>query len=280
VARIAGVRVGGESRRGERGAAVASRQPQLGRVCRLGAAAAGRAVAMAAAAPGAKVLVVGASNLLAKAVTDRLIATGYSVSAVAQEGSQPGEGVEVVGRGDARDEEFVNAVVAKAKPDVILSMIKGLVEDCDRPDYSGNRNFIDAAVEEGVSRFMLISMIGVGDSRDSVPGQAADVLRVLLEDKDRAEMYLKESGLEHVIVRPGTLDEKAAAGEPFVTRDFEGYGSIGVDAAADLIVQALASPAASGQTLAALDRATMMICAPFVRPLEPFEACPVEPFAL
>ena len=74
-------------------------------------AAAGRGVAAAAAAPGSKVLVVGASNALARAVTDRLVASGYDVSASAQEGSQPGEGVAVVARGDARDEAFATETV-------------------------------------------------------------------------------------------------------------------------------------------------------------------------
>ncbi len=54
----------------------------------------------------------------------------------------------------------------------------------------GNINLIKAAVAKGVKRFVLVTSIGTGDSKDAPPKQVYDVLEKVLVQKAKAEEYL------------------------------------------------------------------------------------------
>ncbi len=54
----------------------------------------------------------------------------------------------------------------------------------------GNINLIKAAVAKGVKRFVLVTSIGTGDSKDAPPKQVYDVLEKVLVEKAKAEEYL------------------------------------------------------------------------------------------
>ena len=51
----------------------------------------------------------------------------------------------------------------------------------------GNINLIKAAVEKGVKRFVLVTSIGTGDSKDAPPQQVYEVLEKVLVQKAKAE---------------------------------------------------------------------------------------------
>ena len=55
----------------------------------------------------------------------------------------------------------------------------------------GNINLIEAAAKKGVKRFILLTSIGVGDSKDAPPQQVYDVLKPVLIEKGKAEERLK-----------------------------------------------------------------------------------------
>lgn len=55
----------------------------------------------------------------------------------------------------------------------------------------GNINLIDAAVAKGVKKFVLVTSIGTGDSKDAPPAQVYDVLKPVLLEKEKAEEHLK-----------------------------------------------------------------------------------------
>ena len=57
----------------------------------------------------------------------------------------------------------------------------------------GNINLIEAAAKKGVKRFILLTSIGVGDSKDAPPQQVYDVLKPVLIEKGKAEDRLKVS---------------------------------------------------------------------------------------
>ena len=59
----------------------------------------------------------------------------------------------------------------------------------------GNINLIRAAAKAGVKRFVLVTSIGTGDSKDAPPKQVYDVLKRVLEEKTKAEEELKVTGL-------------------------------------------------------------------------------------
>lgn len=55
----------------------------------------------------------------------------------------------------------------------------------------GNINLIEQAAKKGVKRFILLTSIGVGDSKDAPPQQVYDVLKPVLIEKGKAEEKLK-----------------------------------------------------------------------------------------
>ena len=50
---------------------------------------------------------------------------------------------------------------------------------------------IEAAAKKGVKKFILLTSIGVGDSKDAPPQQVYDVLKPVLVEKGKAEEKLK-----------------------------------------------------------------------------------------
>lgn len=55
----------------------------------------------------------------------------------------------------------------------------------------GNTNLIEAAAAKGVKKFVLVTSIGTGDSKDAPPTQVYDVLKPVLLEKEKAEEALK-----------------------------------------------------------------------------------------
>ena len=58
-------------------------------------------------------------------------------------------------------------------------------------DVQGNINLIEAAAKKGVKKFILLTSIGVGNSKDAPPQQVYDVLKPVLIEKGKAEEKLK-----------------------------------------------------------------------------------------
>ena len=54
----------------------------------------------------------------------------------------------------------------------LVSTIGGLPQDGQRADFLGNKHLIDAAVKNGVSRFILVSSLGAGATKDAIPATA------------------------------------------------------------------------------------------------------------
>ena len=125
---------------------------------------------------------------------------------------------------------------------------------CDpRPDYLGNANIFDAAAEAGVSRMLLVTTIGAGDSFKAAPWLARLFLREILPLKTQAEDHLKASGLDYTIIRPGALKSDPSTGGGYLSESRATEGIINRSDLAALIVEALDDHATSGKTLAAVD---------------------------
>ena len=76
----------------------------------------------------------------------------------------------------------------------LVAIIKGPRTEFERVMTQGTRNVVAAAQEAGVRRFVLASALGLDErSKNAVPYYAA---------KWEMERAVKESGLEHVILRP------------------------------------------------------------------------------
>jgi uncharacterized protein YbjT (DUF2867 family) len=144
------------------------------------------------------VLVTGATGFIGPHVVHTLRARDVPVRALVRDPSRASRlvawGVELV-RGDVTDlaslraaTEGVDAVVQ------LVAIIRGKPEDFERVMAQGTRDLVAAAQDAGARRFVLASALGLDErSKDAVPYFAA---------KWQMERAVRESGLEHVILRP------------------------------------------------------------------------------
>ncbi len=61
-------------------------------------------------------------------------------------------------------------------------------------DGEGNINIIEAAAKKGVKKFILVTSIGCGNTKDSVTPQIYEALQPVLVEKDKAEKRLMVRG--------------------------------------------------------------------------------------
>lgn len=78
----------------------------------------------------------------------------------------------------------------------------------NNPDFvvsDGTQNIIEVMKKQAIRRLVVVSALGVGDTRDRVSLSfkmlMKTVLRKAYEDKERQEQFVRESDLDWVIVR-------------------------------------------------------------------------------
>jgi putative NADH-flavin reductase len=81
----------------------------------------------------------------------------------------------------------------------------------------GTQQIISAMKAAGVRRLVVVTSIGVGDSKDQVPlafkALMKTILRAAMEDKEGQETAVKASDLDWIIVRPGGLTDGPRTGQ-------------------------------------------------------------------
>ncbi|MFT6935460.1 MAG: hypothetical protein ACJAUQ_001856, partial [Maribacter sp.] len=113
---------------------------------------------------------------------------------------------------DRFEQEDVTAVIADLEKDVNHA-VKNAVKNADKVifaagskgenvigvDQEGAKRLIDAGKDAGVKKFVMLSSMGADNP------SVSDALEDYLRAKQNADEYLKASGLEYNIVRPGSL---------------------------------------------------------------------------
>eukprot|EP00877_Chromochloris_zofingiensis_P001485 jgi/Chrzof1/11337/Cz05g32280.t1 len=100
----------------------------------------------------------------------------------------------IVAKGDALNKAEVDKVFAGIEDvDAVVSTIGGSTQN-PQADSQGNINIIEAAVKKGVKKFVLVTSIGCGDSKDAPGEQVYKVLEPVLLEKNKAEEKLKVCG--------------------------------------------------------------------------------------
>ena len=117
-------------------------------------------------------------------------------------------------------------------------------------DNVGTIALIDAAKAAGVKKVVLVSSIltdaGAWGQLDSAGYKITNAFGAVLEEKLVAEKYLKASGLDYTIVRPGGLKADPPTGALFVSSENTlNSGEISRDLVADVSVAALFDAKAS-----------------------------------
>lgn len=201
------------------------------------------------------VLVVGGTRRTGLEIVKLLRARGHTVNVMARHTSDitalEALGVPVI-RADALSTNEVRSVIVPGRYRAIISTL-GAAGKEPKPDFEGNRNLIDAAKAAGVQRFLLVTVIGAGDSSASPPWIARWFLKDVIALKSRAEDYLKDSGLDYTIIRPGGLLNKEASGRAVLTEDPDTFSWIARADLGQLVADALEDRKTVGRTYSAFD---------------------------
>ncbi len=75
-------------------------------------------------------------------------------------------------------------------------------------DQEGAKKAVDYSKKMGIERFIMLSSMGADQ-----PSSGPDGLQFYLKAKGEADAYLKESGLNYTIVRPGSLSTDDGKGK-------------------------------------------------------------------
>jgi nucleoside-diphosphate-sugar epimerase len=199
------------------------------------------------------IFLAGASRGLGREIAQILSSQQKSVIALVRSPNPELEslGVKLI-LGDALDAEAVTSAMTAQPLETVISTIGGLPKDGVRADYLGNKNLIDGAA--GVKKFILITSLGTGNSAGAIPPNAYEALKPVLLEKEQAENYLINSGLNYTIIRPGGLKSEPATGTAVLTTDPSVAGSIHRADVAALVCRCIDSAASDRQTLGAFDR--------------------------
>lgn len=121
-------------------------------------------------------------------------------------------------------------------------------------DNLGTKALVDAAKMSGVNKIVLVSSIltnGRGWGQENSPGfQVTNAFGQVLDEKLEAEKYLRASGIDYTIVRPGGLKASAPAGGLVVSKeDTLNSGEISRDLVADVSIAAVFDSKASNKVV-------------------------------
>src|SRR5579871_6620805 len=161
-----------------------------------------------------KILVLGASQGTGALAVKRALEKGHDVTAFARSPDKLDVSndklTKVKGNFHKRDE--VKAVVKGHDAVIITASSTSLKGFRDQPDYFslGTKHAIAGMKEHGVPKFVILSALGVGDSRPLLPFPVrllmVDlILRQPFLDHNHQEALARESGLVWVVARPGRL---------------------------------------------------------------------------
>lgn len=114
-------------------------------------------------------------------------------------------------------------------------------------DQEGAKRLIDAAKKADVKKFIMLSSMGAGD-----PSKNKD-METYLKAKGNADDYLRDSGLDYTIVRPGALTDDLGLAKVKLAESLNEKGEISRDDVAFLLVMSLADPLAKNKTFEALE---------------------------
>ncbi len=197
------------------------------------------------------VVVAGATGRTGRLVVKHLTAEGYEVRAMIrslEKGKQVlGEAITMV-QADVTEPSTLPPLLAGA--DFVISTIGVSGRGEARPedvDYGGSVALIDAAKAAGIKKFVMVSSGGVTWWTHPINWFSGGVLKW----KRKAELYLRQSGVTHVIVRPnGGLSDKPCNVNKIIFTQNDGFpsSSISREDIAIVCIKALEQKEANNKT--------------------------------
>ncbi|KAK1281387.1 hypothetical protein QJS04_geneDACA003152 [Acorus gramineus] len=205
--------------------------------------------------PMKKIFVAGSTGKTGRRVVERLLSKGFGVRAGALDVERakttlPSDpNIEIVKADVTEGAEKLVEAIGDAEAVVCATGYRRSL-DLFAPwkvDNFGTVNLVDACNKAGVNRFILISSILVnGAAMGQILNPAYVILNVLgltLIAKLQAEQYIRKSGINYTIIRPGGLRDDPPSGNIVMAPEDTLYeGSISRDQVAEVAVEALLCP--------------------------------------
>ncbi len=157
-----------------------------------------------------RVLVAGANGQVGQHIVRLLAERDHQVQAMIRDQDQAQRLRELGGEPVVADLEGDVSHTVQGSDAVIFSAGGGpgsSAEKKETVDYGGASKLIQAAIEHGVNRYLMVSTVGAQD-----PENANEKMQPYLRAKARADEELKHSGLDYTIVRPGPLTDEQGTG--------------------------------------------------------------------
>lgn len=208
---------------------------------------------------GKRIFVAGATGSTGKRIVDQLLAKGFAVKAGVRDvdkakstfstsGNNPA--LKIV-KADVTEGAAKLAEVIGDDSDAVICAT-GFKPSWDllapwKVDNFGTVNLVEACSKLGINRFILISSILVnGAAMGQILNPAYIFLNVFgltLIAKLQAENYIRRSGINYTIIRPGGLRNEPPTGNLVMEPEDTLYeGSISRDLVAEVAVEALTTP--------------------------------------
>jgi uncharacterized protein YbjT (DUF2867 family) len=147
--------------------------------------------------------------------------------------------------GDLENDETLDAYVRGADA-VVFAAGAGPGSGAARKrtvDLGGAVKLADAALSTGVRRYVMVSSIGADR-----PDSAGDAMRPYLQAKAEADDYVRGTGLDYTIVRPGSLTDDPGTGRVKISTELGDRGPVPRDDVAAVLAAVLTTPATIGVT--------------------------------
>ena len=127
-------------------------------------------------------------------------------------------------------------------------------DEAHKVDNVGTCKLVDAAKQAGVKKVVMVSSIltnGRNWGQEKSPGfVVTNAFGNVLDEKIIAENYLRKSGMDYTIVRPGGLKAKPPSGELIIAKeDTLNSGEVSRDLVADVCVASVSDAKASNKVL-------------------------------
>lgn len=214
-----------------------------------------------------RVFVAGASGNTGKRIVKELVARGFKVRAGVRDLASatkilPADGnVELVQADVTESADKLATAIGNVETVICATGFRRSLDFWApwKVDNFGTVHLIDACKKMGVKRFILVSSILVnGAAMGQVLNPAYVVLNLLgltLIAKLQAEKYVRQSGVNYTIIRPGGLTNEPPNGNIVMAPEDTLYeGSISRDSVAHIAVEALRYPEASYKVVEIVSR--------------------------
>ena len=208
------------------------------------------------------VVVAGATGRTGRLIVEELLNRSYQVRAMVRSAAQAGalqrEGVELA-EGDLTSIDSLEKIIEGAH--YLISAIGSKKpfnkEENNRVDNMGNQNLTKSALAKGVRHMVVISSIGVGNSRYAISFFFRLLMTPVLRMKEKSEEFIRSCGISYTIIRPGGLADRDLPGKTVFGEGGKISGSVNRKEIARVCVDALTNPSMKNRTLEVVNDATV-----------------------